>query len=47
MYNDDIKYILDEFHIKYDKLDFLIKKNEVIALFTNYKFIFLFNKNEF
>lgn len=46
MYNNDIKYILDEFHIKYDKLDFLIKKNEVIALFTNYKFIFLFNKNE-
>ena len=46
MHNNDIKYILDKFHIKYDKIDFLIKKNEVITLFTNYKFIFLFNKNE-
>lgn len=42
----DISFMLNEFKIKYDKIDFTIKNNEVIVLFTNYKFMFFFNKNE-
>ena len=44
--NEDIRYLLNEFNIKYDKISFLPKDGKVIVLFTNYKFIFLFDKNE-
>lgn len=44
--NEDIKNLLDEFNIKYDKINFSLKNNKIIVLFTNYKFIFLFDKKE-
>ena len=46
MSNEDIKNLLDEFNIKYDKINFSLKNNKIIILFTNYKFVFLFDKNE-
>lgn len=46
MSNEDIKNLLDEFNIKYDKINFSLKNNKIIVLFTNYKFIFLFDKKE-
>ncbi len=44
--NKDIKVVLDDFNIRYNKINFLPSKNKIVILFTNYKFIFLFNKNE-
>lgn len=46
MSNEDIKNLLDEFNIKYDKINFSLKNNKIIVLFTNYKFIFLFDKSK-
>lgn len=44
--NEDIKYLLNEFNIKYNKINFLPKNDEIIILFTNYKFIVLFDKSK-